>query len=170
MLDPISVGRQLGKHATEGTPAGSMSRLDASVAYRKIAHGFSRHVTSQGDRTAVGCVVVLGGEPIAAYAFAGHELFRDAWPDILRAALVAGRERARLGVPQALLVSLHCRILRTTINRAAARSRCSAASPRPTLSRRVGARKRCPAAGRGGAWVVPATSTSVARWSTVTAA
>ena len=115
LLDPISVGRQLGKHATEGTPAGSMSRLDASVAYRKIAHGFSRHVTSQGDRTAVGCVVVLGGEPIAAYAFAGHELFRDAWPDILRAALVAGRERARLGVPQALLVSLHCRILRTTI-------------------------------------------------------
>jgi len=97
-------GHSVGAEAARGTKA--------HAAYVQLARDSARwfprsdRLASKQDRagTAVGCVILVGGNVLSAHVFASHALFRDAWADILTTAVIEQRSAVRAGMPRPILV------------------------------------------------------------------
>jgi len=72
-------------------------------SYRQLNSDAFRWFGSDSDRSLVGCVFLVGGDPVSAYAFASHDLFRAAWPELLATAVVAQRLAIAGGMPPSQL-------------------------------------------------------------------
>jgi hypothetical protein len=55
-----------------------------------------------GDGTLVGCVALVGGEPVVGFAFGDAPLLREVRRDLLAATVLAARAQAERGIPRAL--------------------------------------------------------------------
>ncbi|MHC4939940.1 MAG: hypothetical protein ACYTHK_13305 [Planctomycetota bacterium] len=63
----------------------------------------TRHFGQSGDRTIVGCVGLVGGEPVVAFVFGDRPVFAEARPDLIAATIVSAQRRVAAGAPEVLL-------------------------------------------------------------------
>jgi len=105
ILSPRHVGLAiLGESAPVESGVASARGVHSTRAHAQLARDAVPWFEPDSDATLVGCVVLVGGEPLAAYVFASRRLFQDAWPDLLQSAVMAQRRALASGVPIGHLV------------------------------------------------------------------
>lgn len=76
--------------------------LETSTLYRQCERA-TRELGQSGDRTVVGCVALVGGDPVVAYAFGDGPVFVEARRDLVAIAVATAQRRIASGTPEVVL-------------------------------------------------------------------